>query len=130
MAGRKKGTIKTGGRKKGTPNKVSRATVLKARKTGELPHEFLLRVMRGRDKFKSVVVLADGKTKSITRYPTLAERFDAARVAAPYYAPRLVASMVEDNVNHDHEHPHVVESVSDTARWIAGMLGLPEPRTG
>ena len=127
MAGRKKGTTKTGGRKKGTPNKVSRATVLQARRTGELPHEFLLRLMRGRDKFKTVVVLADGKTKELMRLPTLPERFDAARAAAPYYAPRLVASIVEGNANH--QHHHVTESVSDTARWIAGMLGLPEPPT-
>ena len=127
MAGRKKGTSKTGGRKKGTPNKLSRATVVKARKTGELPHEFLLRVMRGRDTFKSVVVLPNGDTKDVTRYPTLPERLDAARAAAPYYAPKLVASMVEDNANH--QHHHVAESVSDTARWVAEMLGLPEPPT-
>jgi len=72
-----------GGRRPGAgrkPGSVSRMTQLareKAASTGELPHEFLLRVARGD--------AVDGAV------PTLAQRIDAAKAAAPYYAPRLAA---------------------------------------
>ncbi|HJX17774.1 MAG TPA: hypothetical protein VJ437_06210 [Acidiferrobacterales bacterium] len=55
----------------------------KAARTGELPHEFLLQVMRGH--------------KITGHKPTFSERMDAAKAAAPYYAPRLAA--VAANVN-------------------------------
>jgi hypothetical protein len=52
-----------------------------AAKSGQLPHEFLLSVARGEE--------VDGYR------PTFAERMDAAKVAAPYYAPRLGTLHVE-----------------------------------
>ena len=121
------------GRKRGSTNKKRVVTTLitreeaqkEARKAGELPHEFLLRVMRGAEKFRSVTVLPDGQVLEETRYPTLSERFDAAKAAAPYYAPRLVASIVEGHV--DHEHHHEFAPVSDTAQWVADMLGVGAP---
>jgi len=61
---------KTGGRKKGVPNKRSAAITEAAREGGELPHEFLLRVSRG------------GKIGN--REITFEERMAAAVKAAPY----------------------------------------------
>jgi hypothetical protein len=46
-----------------------------------LPHEFLLAVARGRS--------------IMGRKPTPAERRDAAKEAAPYYAPRLRAELMK-----------------------------------
>lgn len=68
------------GRKPGSANKMSMEARERAAKTGELPHEFLLRVARGEE--------IDGNK------PTFADRLDAAKAAAPYYAPKLSSSNV------------------------------------
>lgn len=69
------------GRKPGGLNKMSAAAREIAARTGELPHEVLLRVSRG---------------ETIDGYkPSFAERMDAAKAAAPYYAPKLAATTLE-----------------------------------
>jgi hypothetical protein len=67
--------VRQGGRKKGVPNKATRALREVAASTGLLPHEFLLAVCRGE--------VFDGHV------PSFDERLDAAGKAAPYYAPKL-----------------------------------------
>jgi hypothetical protein len=64
-----------GGRVAGTPNKKSAAIIAAAKASGLLPHEFLLAVSRGE-------AVGD-------HFPTFEERLDAAKAAAPYYAPKL-----------------------------------------
>ena len=68
------------GRPLGSVAEVTKIAREAAREKGLLPHEFLLAVTRGepiRDK--------DGtETK-----PTMAQRMEAAKAAAPYYAPRM-----------------------------------------
>jgi hypothetical protein len=74
---RKMQGMKTGGRKKGTPNKRS-AELIKAMKSGESPLDYMLRVMR------------DSRAAP--------ERRDQmAKAAAPYMHPRLTAIEVSDN---------------------------------
>ena len=68
------------GRPKGRTTKATEAAIEAAAATGLLPHEFLLAVARGET--------IDGHT------PTFAERMDAAKAAAPYYAPRLQSADV------------------------------------
>lgn len=66
---------KTGGRKKGTPNKTTEARVAKAAEivaSGLTPLEFMLGVMRDPNA-------------------TPGERMDAAKSAAPYVHPKLAA---------------------------------------
>lgn len=63
------------GRKPGGVNKMSAAARERAALTGELPHELLLRVSRGEN--------IDGHK------PTFQDRVDAAKAAAPYFAPRM-----------------------------------------
>jgi len=53
--------------------------------TGDLPHELLLMVARGQP-------LPGERSK-----PTRAERIDAMKAAAPYYAPRLAAVVAKIN---------------------------------
>lgn len=53
-----------------------------AAETGILPHEFLLRVMRGE--------YVSGKDR-----PSMTQRLDAAKAAAPFFAPRM------SSINHD-----------------------------
>jgi hypothetical protein len=64
---------KTGGRKRGTPNKATSAAAKKAEKiaaSGETPLEYLLSVMRDEKEDRPV-------------------RMDAAKAAAPYIHPKL-----------------------------------------
>lgn len=63
------------GRKPTSVNRMSKAAREKAAETGILPHEFLLAVSQGHD--------IDGHR------PSFVERLDAAKAAAPYYAPKL-----------------------------------------
>lgn len=71
------------GRKAGARNKRTAETVAKAQAAGMLPHEFLAAVQRGEE--------IDGHK------PTFEERLDAAKAAAPYFAPKL--SNIEANVS-------------------------------
>jgi len=73
------------GRKPGSVNKITQRAREAAAKTGELPHEFLLRIVRGE--------AIDGHA------PEFAERMDAAKAAAPYYAPRLATTVVAAQVS-------------------------------
>lgn len=71
------------GRKKGGMNRVSRQMREAAARTGKLPHELLLMVARGE-------ALPGDKHK-----PSFDQRIDAAKAAAPYYAPRLLGAVVK-----------------------------------
>jgi hypothetical protein len=73
------------GRKPGSVNKASMRAREEAAKTGELPHEFLLRISRGEE------------INSHT--PSFAERMDAAKAAAPYFAARLSTTVIDATVN-------------------------------
>lgn len=75
--GAPKGSPKVAGRKKGVPNIKTRERIEAAAALGLLPHEFLLAVAQAR------VEDIDGEI------PTLDQRIDAAKAAAPFYAPKL-----------------------------------------
>jgi hypothetical protein len=62
--------MKTGGRKRGTPNKKRQELLAYAAAGGELPLEHMLRIMRDSGQ-------------------EMAVRFEAAKAAAPYLHPRL-----------------------------------------
>jgi hypothetical protein len=72
------------GRKAGSVNQISQRAREQASKTGELPHEFLLRVARGEN--------IDGHE------PAFPERMDAAKAAAPYFAPRLSTAAIDASI--------------------------------
>ena len=81
------------GRKPGTRNKATVERIEKAAASGLMPHEFLLSVSRG---------------EPIGDYaPSFAERLDAAKAAAPYFAPRLA------NVDVSSTNEHTVFTISD-----------------
>lgn len=64
------------GRKVGAIQRVAREAREKAAATGMLPHEFLLAIMRDEVEGES---------------PTFEQRLDAAKAAAPYFAPKLAS---------------------------------------
>ena len=65
------------GRPRGAVGRLAAEAVVQAKATGELPHQFLLRIVRGDT--------IDGYT------PTIEQRVYAAVAAAPYFAPKLAA---------------------------------------
>lgn len=92
---------KTGGRKKGTPNKATAAKAAELAASGELPLDFMLGVMR--DPAKDFEV-----------------RLDAAKSAAPYVHPKLAA------IEHTGKDGGPIETKdlteSDLAREVAFLL--------
>jgi hypothetical protein len=99
--GRKPGGPKTGGRRKGTPNRKTREQIEQIKASGLTPLDFMLAVMR------------NPKAR-------LAMRFDAARQAAPYVHPRLTAFEYSGKDG----GPVEVKQVSDieAARLIGRLL--------
>lgn len=95
--GRKKNK---GGRPQGSMSKLAHMAREEARKTGELPHEFLLRVVRGEIIYRREVD-EDGvitKVREVYDFPT---RVDAAKASAPYYAPKISTVEVISGVPDD-----------------------------
>lgn len=82
--------VKTGGRKKGTPNKVNARVAREAASSGETPLQYMLRVMRD---------------------PTVDhERRDKLAVAAsPYVHQKLSSLEVSGDPDNPVKHAHSVE---------------------
>jgi hypothetical protein len=74
--------VKTGGRKKGVPNKATAAKAAEIAESGVTPLEFMLNIMRGETP-------ADADSVTKLAYATM--RFEAAKAAAPYVHPKLAA---------------------------------------
>ena len=89
------------GRPKGSTQKITTKAREEAMKTGLLPHEWLLKVARGEPilhKYYRTTVDRRGKeAKELVEeevYADFATRVDAAKAAAPYFAPKLSAQTV------------------------------------
>jgi hypothetical protein len=92
-----------GGRKLGSVNRLAKDAIVAAKETGMLPHEWLLGVARGDSvEQKRWKIQYDKETgEEISRelitetiYPEFPVRMDAAKAAAPFYAPRLATQTV------------------------------------
>jgi hypothetical protein len=77
-----------GGRPPGSLNKMARDAREQAALTGDLPHEFLLRVARGEVILRRVVD-EEGVITTKQEIYDFERRVDAAKAAAPYYAPKI-----------------------------------------
>lgn len=78
-------------------NKEARA---RAAATGELPHEFLLRVSRG-EVIRTQFVDDFGVVQERVEVYDFDKRVDAAKAAAPYYAPKISTVEVISGMNED-----------------------------
>jgi len=83
-----------GARGKGATGRWAEESRKRARETGELPHEFLLRVARG-EGIDLVEEQQDGSLRERTYYPNFTDRVEAATSCANYFAPKLTAQQVE-----------------------------------
>jgi hypothetical protein len=89
---------KTGGRQAGTRNKVTRAAVAKAKETGDLPADILLRLARDAEIHYRTVAERP-KVKPAVLAALRAHAKDCAQAAAPYFNPKL--STIESRVTGD-----------------------------
>jgi len=83
MAGRNKGTPKTGGRKAGTRNRKTAELIKAVEATGITPLDYMLSVLRDEEKPESV-------------------RLQAARDSAPFIHSKLQSLEVETSVTTNH----------------------------
>ena len=111
------------GRPKGRTNSVTAEARKAAAESGLLPHEWLLKVSRGEpieQKRWKIVYDKNGNEKSrelITEevYADFPTRIDAAKAAAPFYAPRLAVQQVKVG-------PDTGNAVADALKSIAEQL--------
>lgn len=111
-----------GGRPKGALSKITTKAREAAMETGLLPHEWLLLVSRGEGiKHKRWVIKYDAKGNEKSRdlveeeiYADFSTRIDAAKAAAPFYAPKLAVQTVSVGGNSD--------AVSQALKSIADKL--------
>ena len=114
----KGGARQNAGRKAGQPNKLTQLVIEKAKATGDLPHEFLLKVSQGQE--------IDGVV------PDLELRLDAAKAAAPFFAPRLaqieqkVETELRATISAEPMSEHDWERIYGNAATTAGLLGTAE----
>lgn len=88
------------GRKKGTLGRLAHEAREMAKQTGALPHEILLSMARGEPQLRKVIDPATGKqTGTLYQVPDLEQSKDAAKAAAPYYAPKISTVEVITNVS-------------------------------
>lgn len=91
-----------GGRPLGSKNALSLMAIEEAKKTGMLPHEWLLSIAQGHPiKQMMPVRIVDGEGVETLEweereiYPGIDTRIDAAKSSAQFYAPRLSSVQVK-----------------------------------
>lgn len=89
------------GRPKGALSKIAEEAREKAKSTGQLPHEFLLSIARGEAIFREEIDPASGRVVKVQEQYDFDARKDAAKAAAPYYAPKISTVEVIHGVTDD-----------------------------
>lgn len=116
-----------GGRPLGSKQKITTKARQEAMATGLLPHEWLLKVSRGEgieqkrwkiEYYKSGPKAGTEKSRELITevvYADFPTRIDAAKAAAPFYAPRLAVQSVKVS-------PDSGDAVAETLKQIAEQL--------
>lgn len=119
------------GPKPGYKKTMTELSRIEAKLEGILPHEWLLKVVRGDPILQRYVVDVVDKQGAVIGqevhekevYPDIAMRHDAAKAAAPYYAPRLATQVITLRGRED-----VINSLTDEQldAAIEQLAGSPE----
>ncbi len=110
MVGRKPGTPKTGGRRKGTPNRATAAKAAEIMASGLAPLDYMLSVMRDENNPRDV-------------------RLDAANKAAPYVHPKLTAVEHSGSIDQRHSLSDMTdEQLAAIASGRSAGIVTPPPR--
>ena len=103
-----------GGRPEGSMNKLAREAREEAKRTGRLPHEILLDIARGDLIQQKRIDPSTGEIIQLPVCPTLEQRIDAAKAAAPYFAPKISTVEVISGVA-DHELDRLIALAASEA---------------
>jgi hypothetical protein len=101
-----------GGRPKGSLNKMAREAREAAQATGLLPHQILLKMARG-ELITVRFVQPDGKVVERQECCDMDGMRDAAKSAAPYYAPRLNAIELNKDLTDDELDEFIKRTASE-----------------
>jgi len=114
-----------GGRPPGAMNRLAKEARDKAAATGVLPHEFLLMIVRGEPIFRIEIEPTTGKKIHVQEQYDFEARRDAAKAAAPYYAPKISTVEVINGVS-DNELDQIIERAAAEAGVSLGTSGEGE----
>lgn len=117
-----------GGRPKGAVSRMAKEAREQARLTGMLPHEILLSMARGEPQERAVIDPATGKQTGRTwQVPDLEQSKDAAKAAAPYYAPKISTVEVITNVSDEQLDEFIARAAAEAGISLgAGGEGAPD----
>ena len=126
------------GRPRGAKTIMTELAQAEAKLNGVLPHEFLLMIVRGdpiQQTYTRDVIDEDGNVigqeiEERTVYPDLAMRHDAAKAAAPYYAPRLATQVITLRGREDVLNKLTDEQLDDAIRQLEGTKGKKGASSG
>jgi hypothetical protein len=127
-----------GGRKPGSMNKMARDARDAARETGALPHELLLAWGRGEPMSRKVPPpdateeqLRDPSTWVMQYEPVDGDAMrDAAKAAAPYYAPKISTVEVIGGVSDADLDEFIARAAAEAGLSVGtGGEGQEDPRT-
>lgn len=100
-----------------------------AQATGELPHEFMLRMTRGERITRKTMV--NGKEVEVEEVYDIDKRLDAAKASAPYYAPKISTVELISGVADDDLDSLIAELAAKTGLSVSADGEDPEdPPTG
>ena len=117
------------GRPLGSASKMAKEAVEKAKATGDLPHEFLLRIARGEAIYRDVVNPDTQKIERVEETYDFEDRKDAAKAAAPYYAPKISTVEVIRGVPDD-ELDSIIAKLTAEAGVSLSIGGEGEEESG
>jgi len=115
------GARENAGRPKGGHNRLAEEARKAAQATGKLPHEILLSIARGEPQ-EIQMPQADGTVKRELKAVSLDDARDAAKAAAPYFAPKISTVEVIHGVP-DHELDSIIAQLAAEAGIGAGASG-------
>ena len=118
MGGKREGA----GRPPGAINRLAKEARDKAAATGVLPHEFLLMIVRGEPIFRIEIEPSTGKKIHVLEQYDFEARRDAAKAAAPYYAPKISTVEVINGVS-DNELDQIIARAAAEAGISLGPSG-------
>lgn len=113
------------GRPPGSNTRLAAEAIEAAKATGKLPHEILLSMARGEPQTQYVVDKQTGEIKAEIVSIDIEVRRDAAKAAAPYYAPKISTVEVIHGVQDDELDSIIAELAAKTGLSV-GAIGEGE----
>lgn len=105
--------------------RVTVESIKKAQTSGEMPHEFLLKVMRGEPIAHPCRDIETDEIVTMLMIPNMEQRVEAAKAAAPYYAAKQAPTKIGGGKDKDPSKQAGVMEVplaSSMEQW-AGIAG-------